>query len=296
MSLLPNDTFVNAGRALWAAAGSGGGGGGSTLTSPASVTPADDGTASFTVAAGNTYADASLSVNAGAARVGTIGLTGEDATMNITAGRNATLALTPGFTGQAILSIGDTPNIGATLSMGTGGNAVSLQTSSLEPRLNAFVGGSVPLTIRPTSVTVNGLTLENIGSVPGAITGQNYIAPTLINGGNPVNVTDYPLPAPPAGVVNVGWWVYSIGSNSTTDLYSVQAGVSVTAYWNGTAFTQGGNVCQVLGGSAGWTAGHFAQIFKAINQQTLQFFYANATPLVGIYVSATQLTGAVPGF
>ena len=40
---------MNAGRALWAVAGSGGGGGGNTLTSPASITPAGDGTASLSV-------------------------------------------------------------------------------------------------------------------------------------------------------------------------------------------------------------------------------------------------------
>lgn len=49
MSLLPHDTFVNASRQLYADLGSGGGGGGSTLQSPASITPAVDGSATFTV-------------------------------------------------------------------------------------------------------------------------------------------------------------------------------------------------------------------------------------------------------
>jgi hypothetical protein len=50
MSLLPNDTYANAGRALWAVAGSGGGGGsGSTLQSPASVTPDVNGATSFSL-------------------------------------------------------------------------------------------------------------------------------------------------------------------------------------------------------------------------------------------------------
>jgi hypothetical protein len=49
MSLLPNDTYVNSGRALWAVAGSGGGGGGSTLTSPATITPAANGQALLSI-------------------------------------------------------------------------------------------------------------------------------------------------------------------------------------------------------------------------------------------------------
>ena len=50
MSLLPTDTYVNSSRQLWASQGSGGGGGSSsTLQSPASITPAGDGTASLSV-------------------------------------------------------------------------------------------------------------------------------------------------------------------------------------------------------------------------------------------------------
>jgi hypothetical protein len=48
MSLLPGDTYANAGRALWAVAGSGGGGG-NTLASPASVTPDGNGDTDLTL-------------------------------------------------------------------------------------------------------------------------------------------------------------------------------------------------------------------------------------------------------
>lgn len=52
MSLLPNDTYVNPTRALWATAGGGGGGGGaSSLQSPATITPDGTGAVSLTAAA-----------------------------------------------------------------------------------------------------------------------------------------------------------------------------------------------------------------------------------------------------
>jgi len=61
MSLLPHDTFVNAGRSLYAAAGSGGGGG-NTLASPASVTPDVNGGSSLSLTAtGTGYASLTVS-------------------------------------------------------------------------------------------------------------------------------------------------------------------------------------------------------------------------------------------
>jgi hypothetical protein len=88
MSLLPNDTYANAGRALWAVAGSGGGGGGSTLQSPASITPAANGSNSLSVI-----------VNSGA---------GQDAflTVSNTTGNDAVLELLTTAGGDAVVTMG----------------------------------------------------------------------------------------------------------------------------------------------------------------------------------------------
>ena len=78
MSLLPTDTYVNSSRALWAANGSGGGSG-SSLQSPATITPAGNGSISLTgvATAGNAVigiqsvaGNASVNVQAGSYQYG----------------------------------------------------------------------------------------------------------------------------------------------------------------------------------------------------------------------------------
>jgi len=103
MSLLPNDTFANPGRALWAVAGSGGGGGGSSLQSPASVIPDGAG-------------DVSLDMNATGAGSSTLTLfpaTGA-ATIILNAQAGADNAIhfsDPASVGIAVYSNDTTPNV-----------------------------------------------------------------------------------------------------------------------------------------------------------------------------------------
>jgi len=90
MSLLPHDTFANSSRGLYATVGSGGGGGGggSTLTSPASITPAANGSAVLSVA-----------VSGGA---------GVDATINVTntTGNDAVIAMSNTAGGNSVIEMG----------------------------------------------------------------------------------------------------------------------------------------------------------------------------------------------
>jgi len=131
MSLLPHDTYVNAVRPLWAAAGSGGGGGGgSTLTSPASITPTagaatlavalgagDAGAAAVTIQAGGDGGSAALNIAAGP-NVYSLGCASTGTTLNLgvlplQAGQGPALTYTP-TTG--ILTLGDGLPTGAVIS------------------------------------------------------------------------------------------------------------------------------------------------------------------------------------
>jgi hypothetical protein len=308
MSLLTACTEASPGVSYFApASGGGGGGGGSSLQSPATITPAPVGTCSLAIESldstqaslivsstggGGDTGTANILLNGGTATVLAVASTGAGgATVNITGGTaggaNLNLNNEAGFASQ--ISIGATANQ-VTMLGGASTASLSFSTPAVENQLVIDgVGGHV---------NVTGLKLVDGVTVPGAITGQNYSNAAIGPSGAAVNITVYPLPAVPAGANSIGWWCYAIGTGSTTDLVSAQACVSVMAYWNGTTFAHGGNVVQVLGGQAGWTAGYFSQIFKSTNLQTLNFFFSYTTGYVlsDMVCVLTQMTGPVPGF
>jgi len=138
MSLLPKDTYVNASRSLWAAAGSGGGGGGSTLQSPASITPAVNGSAVLSVA-----------VTSGA---------GVDAVVNVsnTTGNDAVIAMSNTAGGNSVIE------------MGLAGSAVVVFAPSLT---NAGKLNVAPVLPNGSPGTPN-LSIDTVGAT---VTAQNLL-------------------------------------------------------------------------------------------------------------------------
>jgi len=313
MSLLPRDTFVNANRQLYADQGSGGGGGGSsTLQSPATITPtptgavslslssSDAGPATLTVTtvassdfgaatvlvAGGTNAEMTVtSAGAGPAVINVEGGTAGSASVNLQSQAGEAAEITMGPVGtQCVLSCDDTGELTVTPSIST------------EPLITVQNVGSA-------NVIVSGLKLVDVTSAAGAITGQNILgpSPTPLNSGVPVNQTTYPLPNPGAAPVNVGWWLYSTGTTETgaPSINSIQSSLSVMAYWNGTTFSKGGNMMQVLDGTGGFAANYFAQFFLSLDRTQVCFFFnqgAGVGTLATMTFAATQMTGAQAGF
>jgi hypothetical protein len=307
MSLLPTDTYVNSSRQLWASQGSGGGGGStSSLQSPATILAAPSGLCQLTMGSVDSApATFTVTSNTGGADTGT-------SAINIIGGTNATLTVNCDGAGSAIAEIAGgtagnaTVNVlsqGANLANLNMGISTTFATVSCNAAGNLSLtpsSGVTALTVvnSPPSLLATGLKLQDAGGQQGAITGQNNIKNPL-NNGVPVSQTAYPLAQPP--VANVGWWLYSIGTTdtATVNVNSVQSCVSSMAYWNGATFGYGGNVAQPLGGIGGWTANQFAQLFLSNDRSTVSFFFNDGSTtgaLVAMYYTATQMTGAVPGF
>ena len=314
MSLLPHDTFVNANRQLFADLGSGGGGGGgSTLQSPASITAAPAGTCSLLIQSiDSTPATLTVTTGGGGADTGAATLTvtgGASTNLNVTtdgAGPAAVNVL-GGTAGNAIVDLVADAGQSSIISLQSGivantttieqlGNVLTVSTPTVQNAISVSSGSN--------KVTVVGLTVadDTIAGVQGAITGQNVLGPsaTPLASGVPTTQTVYPLPAPAAGANNVGWWCYAVGTGETgaPSLNSIQSSISVLAYWNGTTWSKGGNMCQVLGGIGGWTAAYFAQFFLSLDRTTINFYFniGVAGTLTDMTWVATQMTGAQAGF
>lgn len=315
MSLLPHDTYVNANSPLWAAAGSGGGGGGgSTLQSPASITAAPAGTCSLLIQSNDsTPATLTITTGGGGADTGTATLTvtgGAASNLNVTAdgAGAASVNVLGGTAGDALVDLVADAGQSSIISLQSGivantttieqlGNVLTVSTPTVQNAISVSSGSN--------KVTVIGLTVadDTVAGVQGAITGQNVLGPsaTPLNGGVPVTRTPYPLPAPPAGANNVGWWLYSVGTTEVAGSpLSVQSSISVMAYWNGTTFTKGGNMFNVLnaGGGGVTPPQTFAQLFLS-NDRTTVVFYVDigvSGNLATMTWASTQMTGAQAGF
>ena len=307
MSLLPNDTFVNAGRALWAVAGSGGGGGGSTLQSPASVTAASSGICQFTVGS-NDSAPATLTVTTGgggadlgAAAINLIGGVSSILAVECDGAGAALVNVTGGTAGNATINVLSQGANNATLNMGTSTTFATVLCNSAGNLSFTPDSGVTALTVvnSPPNLLATGLKLSDAGGQAGAITGQNVLGPSAapLNGGAPATNTIYALPNPGSGATTVGWWLYSVGTSEVSGP-SVQACVSVMAYWNGTTFSKGGNVSAVIGGSTGWLAGTFAQMVLSNDRTTVTYAFniGVSGSLATMSYAATQMTGAQTGF
>ena len=147
MSLLPNDTFANAGRALWAVAGSGGGGGGNTLTSPATVTPsATNGQALLSIiqTTGSPLPAAGLVVQSTNGNVAQIKLEcngGGDTYLTMGTAGSVNLVVS-GLT-PTLMNITDVNNV-VTMSVDVGSQTVTLGTAA------------AGIVVTPTQTTVTG--------------------------------------------------------------------------------------------------------------------------------------------
>jgi len=305
MSLLKAGVYANANTPLFALAGSGGGGGTSTLQSPASVTAAASGLCSLTLESfDSALASLTVTSNAGGADTGT-------AAVNIIGGASAIVSVTNDGAGTAVLNVNGGTAGNASVNINSqGANTANLvmgvQGASATVACNAAGNlsltpnsGVTALTVvnSPPSLLATGLKLADAGGQQGAITGQNYIKNPLVNGVPVSQQGPYPLATPP--VANVGWWCYSVGTTEATVLNCSQSCVSTMAYWNGTTFTFGGNVAQPLGGIGGWTNNQFAQLYLSTDRTTINFFFNDGSTtgtLSAMYYSATQMTGAQPGF
>ena len=308
MSLLPTDTYVNSSRQLWASQGSGGGGGStSSLQSPATILAAPSGLCQLTMGSVDSApATFTVTSNTGGADTGT-------SAINIIGGTNATLTVNCDGAGSAIAEIAGgtagnaTVNVlsqGANLANLNMGISTTFATVSCNAAGNLSLtpsSGVTALTVvnSPPSLLATGLKLADAGGQQGAITGQNIIKNALVNGVPVSQGGPYPLAQPPAA--NVGWWLYSVGTTdtATVNVNSVQSCVSSMAYWNGTTFTFGGNVSQVLGGINGWTNNLFAQLYLSNDRTTVNFFFNDGSTtgtLIAMYYTATQMTGPQPGF
>lgn len=304
MSLLKAGVYANANTPLFALAGSGGGGGGSTLQSPASILPASAGTCSLLVqSADSTPATLTVSTAGGGADSGV-------AAINLTGGTSSTLTVQCDGVGSAIVNVEGGTAANATVniaSLGTNNAVLSMGLAATSATISCAPNGNLSFTPdsgvtaltvvnSPPSLLATGLKLQDAGGQQGAITGQNYIKNAL-GLGVPTSQTNYALVSPPAA--NVGWWCYSVGTTEATVLNCSQSCVSTMAYWNGTTFTFGGNVAQPLGGVGGWTNNQFAQLFLSTDRTAINFFFNDGTTvgtLAAMYYSATQMTGAQPGF
>jgi hypothetical protein len=146
MSLLPHDTFVNASRQLYADEGSGGGGGGgSTLQSPASITPAANGSAVL-----------SLAVSGGA---------GQDATINITntTGNDAVIAMSNTAGGNSVIEMGLAASAIAVFAP-SGANAGEFNVAPVLPNGSPGTPNLSVDTVGGTVTAQNLLLVGNLGS------------------------------------------------------------------------------------------------------------------------------------
>lgn len=289
MSLLPNDTFANPGRALYAAAGSGGGST-SSLQSPASIIADDTGECELTLSS-SSGSNAILAVSAGIAAnsIGIAAITGQSTQLNLASNNgNAAITVSPGNLGQAILTLNNGANAGAILQIGNLPNQVVLSNSSLFPNLQVSVGSFNAMTINGTNntVSISGLTLRNNGSISGAITGQNTYQQVIgtVAASTPITITN----PTQNGLYSV------MMTTSASDVPSQQACIGVVAYWrNGVGWTAGGNVSTPLNA----LGTQYSQLLTGGGNGAMQFQTASTTPtLNGMGCSVVQLTGSIPGF
>lgn len=229
---------------------------------------------------------------------GVTGYTGPPGTAVNTGATGAT-----GYTGPQGVS-GSATNTGATGSTGftgrtgpTGPAGVFLSQAPLVGPTGAAIVIECPIGTnrlhysRFMDVSENSgtgtLNVNGTISVTDSIVGQRIIGPTLINGGAPVSgaLNIYQLTNPSSA----GFWCVAI-STSATDSASVQSCISCLAYFNGTDWTQGGNVSALVNGDTTL----FAQLFVFSGQ--LYFKQVTGVTLAGMRYSMTQITGSIPGF
>lgn len=309
MSLLASVVESAPGQYYFAKTGTGGGGGGSTLQSPASITPASVGTCSLLVQSiDSTAATLTVTTAGGGADTGsaTLTLTGGNATnLNVTShgAGPASVNVLGGTASNALIDVLADAGQSAivTLQSGAVSNQTTIQQLGNSLSISTpLVTGAVIIDSATNNVSITGLNLVD-GDVAGAITGQNILGPsaTALNSGAPVTRTSYALPAPSAGPNNIGWWCYTTGTTQTTGSpSSVQSCLSVMAYWNGTAFSYGGNMFNFINaGGGGVAAATFAQLFLSVDRTTVVFYcdIGVAGNLADMYWAATQMTGAQPG-
>jgi hypothetical protein len=180
MSLLPNDTFANSVRPLYAALGSGGGGGGgSSLQSPASITPAAiTGAVSLALVNAAGGGTAFLSVQDTTGNTSTVEITNADG------GNSAILMGTSG--GSQILIVAPSLADEGKLEIQAEGTAISYLTVDVSNN-NVVVGdiataGSVNLNcatvIKDVAGGANGLGLSPVSAT------TCLVCPTLATSGN----------------------------------------------------------------------------------------------------------------
>jgi hypothetical protein len=292
MSLLVNNTLANPTASFYAANGSGGGGGNSSnLQSPASILPGPTGdlilTMPATPGAGNNSAliidanggDAYIFMNAGpGASTGY-----KFHATNVGAGNTLQIG------GQvAAFPMIELNNPNHTLTLGDGNAASVVDVPAATILLDASLASTVA-TGGIVTADVNGVTIETsankgitVSNAQTTIVGNYKYVQTL---GTINTNTSIPINPP----TQTGLYSIMMGTTST-DAYSVQACLSVDAYFlDGTGFVAGGNGYAVLNGTSGGT--EFAQLYT--NAGVINFKYvAVATPTItNMFCRVIQLTG-----
>lgn len=248
MSLLPNDTYVNSGRALWAAAGSGGGGGGNTLTSPATVTPGTNTNVTLYMNAVAQFADSTL--NMSSASVGgqtSVNMVGEGCAF---IANGSFSSLTIGNTmmsnvGDSVLQFGKLSGVGLYYASP---NPV-LMTMDVSPANTVTIGTAASgVVVSQTQTTITG--------------NYKYLSsfPSPINSGS-VNVITNPTQT----------GLYAIIMRSAeVSVQAQQSCLSAIGYYLSGAGWLSGNAYVILDADPT----QFAQIF--LNNNTLSFKYVSS--------------------
>jgi hypothetical protein len=170
MSLLPNDTYANAGRALWAVAGSGGA---SSLQSPASVIPDGAGDVSLEMnGTGTGTSTLTLFPVSGAATIILNAQNGEDNAIHFLDPASDGIAVYANDASPNVLSIGDlSANVVATFD--NGNNTVTLGSLATVGTVEC----DAELFVKTSSSAVNSLGLYPVNA------GQSVITQTIANSG-----------------------------------------------------------------------------------------------------------------
>jgi hypothetical protein len=325
MSLLPNDTFANSVRPLYAALGSGGGGGGgSTLQSPASITPAAiTGACSLSLVNAAGGGTAFLSVQDTTGNASTVEITnadsGNSAIVMGTSGGSQILIVAPSLADEGKLSIEADGTGDAFLVVDTVNNNVSAGNLAAAGTINLncatvikdSVGGVNGLGLSPVSATTCLIapTLANGGILSLGSSAANTAAVSITDtatnlsklGGAPqqllasqnlapgnVSQTTFVFPAP------VGEGLYAIVgcSNGTTTANSRQAQASCICYVDSAGLIQ-------MGGAA------FSDVGSVGAADAIEWAPTANTSFAGAYTGAQQvnnfsifafkLSGPIPG-
>ena len=322
MSLLPNDTFVNSGRALWAVAGSGGGGGGgSTLQSPASITPDVGGNAQLGVISGGTGVT-SLNVSSPTQSVLAVnGTTSSDIILgtNFHIKSSAPSVVTFSGAGTQVNPVATFDALGNNVALSAPGLPGSVQTgnplivaSYANQQTDVGISPIAPLTLN--AVTYSGSseisnTIATSGSLALAssqaslsniiVADQAGVASTFIKGlgGAPQTLLatvasvasgyTVTMPAP----TGEGLYCIMVGSTPTSNQASRDAQLVTMAYVNTAGRIQiGGN------GSTTTLGGGILDIYPLDSTTSLFLQYTGTGQgLLNISVVAFKISGPIPG-